>query len=61
MATFLASTYMHATIYNTHMKHVVLGKIRTLLGCQATLVTEESCLFLISLLTHLEKGKRQKH
>lgn len=25
----------------------------TLLGCQATLVTEESCLFLTSLLTHL--------
>lgn len=27
----------------------------TLLGCQATPVTEELCLFLISLLTHLRK------
>jgi len=26
----------------------------TLSGCQETLVTEESCLFLISLLTHLQ-------
>lgn len=27
----------------------------TLLGCQETLVTEDSCFFLMSLLTHLQR------
>jgi len=34
------------------------GEGLTLLGCQATLVTEESCFFRISLLTHLQRDNR---
>lgn len=46
---FIAAHHQH---FKSYMKKDI---IRTLFGCQATLVTEESCLFLISLLTHLRK------
>lgn len=51
------SIYRACLIFWQHEIQEVVLIARTLLGCQATDVTEDSCLFRISLLTHLRTVK----